>query len=128
MSNLLSTVITCQTLAAPSAVPNNEYHGNRGLNLIVDQVATSTSNLATAAPSSQAQSSFLNQAFYQFNRSIAVTIWFQGWINPMRDSIYEFTINTNGNAVLLIGTSSTNSTIVATNTNSGTVFLQSGSL
>ena len=77
-----------------------------GITLIRDNVTTSFANLTKAIPSSNAQTSIINQASYQDTLTTSVTIWLKGFIYPKKNSIYEFTIVTNGVAALFISNDS----------------------
>ena len=69
-----------------------------------------TSNLVGAVPSPNAVYSQLTDARYIDNQTSDVTVWIRGFILPAKDSRYEFSITTNGPAVLYLSTdaSSTN--------------------
>ena len=58
MTNLPATKLVCES--PPISTNNaNEYYGNRGLNLIRDNVFTSLANLATTIPSASATRSVI---------------------------------------------------------------------
>ena len=127
MSNFPNTILTCMT-TTPSII-QNEFYGNRGITLIKDQVLTSFINLQTATPSANAASSILNQALYQDTGNSDVTVWLRGFFYPQTSSNYEFTIVTNGNAILMLSnnTSSTNKTLISSRGSTalvGKVYLQ----
>ena len=103
MQNLPNTTFVCQN--SPQKQVKNEYYGNRGINLIRDNVYTA--DLANAVPSANAVNSIVYKAFFQDTQTIDVTIWLKGFFSPKKDSFYEFSINTNGQAQLFISTDST---------------------
>jgi hypothetical protein len=106
MANLPSTQLKC--LNTPEINPIlNEYYGNRGINLIIDNVFTPFIGLATAIPSGTAQTTINNRAAFFSNQTNNLTVWMIGYFNPKITSIYEFNIVTNGNAILLISNDST---------------------
>ena len=121
MTNLLSTRIQCTT--GPAVPVTSDNYGNRGILLIRDNVLTATNNLTTATPSVAATTTTIYSASYQDPNSVSVTIWLQGYFNPLKSSDYEFQIVTNGYAVLLFGTSASNTTQIATNSVKGVVTL-----
>ena len=100
MTNLPVTKLVCQS---PSISTNaaNEYYGNRGMNLIRDNVFTSYANMATATPSANAVNSVIQNATYTDTQSVDVTIWLKGYFSPQIDSSYEFDLNTNGDAAMI---------------------------
>ena len=103
MTNLPDTVLVCQTSSEPSTA-QNEYYGNRGITVIRDNVFTTNSSLATALPSANAVTSIASLANYTDTQTVDVTIWMKGFISPARTSLYEFSLVTNGNAILSVST------------------------
>ena len=105
MTNLPNTQFICRN--SPQLKPSNEYYGNRGINLIRDDVYTEFNSLATAVPSVNAQSSTAKQISYNDTKTVDLTVWFKGFINPRVTSFYEFYIDTNASAALFVSTDST---------------------
>lgn len=105
MKNLPDSSFVCQSPKI-SSTSSNEYFGNRGISFYRDDLYTSFISLATAVPSANAIKDVLNVALYNDTETVDVTIWLRGFISPQRDSLYEFSINTNGDAVLLLSTDS----------------------
>ncbi len=122
MSNQQQTMLVCRTGPAVSVTSDN--YGNRGITIIKEYVFFNANSLATAQPSASAQNTTSNAALFQGFTSSPLTVWFEGYIYPRKSSNYEFSLVTNTNAVLLIGASSTNSTVVCVNTNVGSVWLE----
>lgn len=118
MTNLPDTTLVCQTSSEPS-VAQNEYYGNRGITVIRDNVLTANSDLATAIPSANAVTSIASLANYTDTQTVDVTIWIKGFISPARTSLYEFSLVSNGNAVLSVSTDATS----ANQVNSCVIFL-----
>lgn len=116
MSNLPETTLVCQTPNAPSSA-STEYYGNRGVNIIRDNVYTSFNSLAAAIPSSQASQSVYRDTNFTDTQSVDVTIWMKGFISSQKDSLYEFSIVTNGEAALYISTDATSANKVLFNVN-----------
>ena len=110
MTNLPDTVLVCQTSSAPAS--STEYYGNRGVTVFRDNVYTSLSNMATSVPSAQAVKSIMSDTNYTDTQTVDVTIWLKGFISPQKDSLYEFNIVTNGEAVLYISSDSSSSNAV----------------
>ena len=106
-SNNSTSSIVCQVPVAPGS-SSQEYSGNRGITLIVDNgVSTSSANLATVQPTSNAQSSQINMASYTSSTSGAQTIWLKGFLAPGKKSSYKLSLVTNGAAELYLSTDST---------------------
>jgi hypothetical protein len=107
MTNLPATTLVCKS--PPISTNNvNEYYGNRGLNLIRDDVFTSLANLVSATPSAGSIKSVIQNTTYNDTHSVDVTIWLEGYFSPQINSLYEFDLNTNGDAAILyISTDST---------------------
>ena len=95
MTNLPNTTFVC---SSPAQVTATEYYGNRGVNLIVENVYSS--DLTTATPSANANASVINQASYSTSSTDDVTVWLKGFLSPQKDSEYDFTLATNGQAIL----------------------------
>ncbi len=102
MKNLPNTTLVCQNSPKPNST-KNEYYGNRGINLYRDNVYRDLNNLASG-PASNATLNITNQLAYIGSKSVDETIWLIGFIYPKTTSLYEFSIVTNGNAVLYIST------------------------
>ena len=102
MVNLPNTTFVC---ASPAQVTAAEYYGNRGITLIVDNVDNSA-DLTTAEPSGSATYSVASQASYSTSQTTDVTVWLKGFFSPQKDSDYDFTIQTNGKALLYLSTDS----------------------
>jgi hypothetical protein len=94
MENLPNTSFRCSNLAQENT-KSNEYYGNRGINLIRENIFTSYESLGTVVPSVNSKKMILNQASYIDTDKVDVTIWLQGYFNPKKDSIYEFSLDTN---------------------------------
>ena len=120
MPNLPNTTFVCQN--SPQKQVNNEYYGNRGINLIRDNFYTA--DLANAVPSANAVNSIVYKAFFQDTQTIDVTIWLKGFFSPKKDSFYEFSINTNGQAQLFISTDSTSANKVLFHSVLGVYFVR----
>jgi len=99
----------------------NEYPGGRGMVLIRDNILTPFSNLTRVIPSATATLSYMNMASFTDNQFRDVTIWLRGFLEPGKSSRYEFTLNTNGDAILYLSTDSTSSNkiIISSNQVSG---------
>lgn len=107
MTDLPFTKFICKS---PPQIENNtlnEFYGNRGINLLIDSIYTTFSNLSTAVPSSNATFSVTNRTVYYDTNKIDVTIWFKGFFSPQTDSFYEFIINANGGAIVYLSTNGT---------------------
>lgn len=104
MTNMPDTSFACKNLPQANTA-QTEFFGNRGINLIVDNVYTPYSNLATASPSPNAVSNVTNQV--AFSATGPVTVWLKGFISPQKDSNYQFILQTNGAAVLYLSTDAT---------------------
>lgn len=100
MTNLTRTQFVCQNVPQPAA--STEYYGNRGITLYRDNVYSAS--LASAQPSGSAQMSVLNQASYADTQTTDVTVWLKGFFNPKKSSKYEFSLVTNGQAILYVST------------------------
>ena len=117
-SNSSISTIVCQVPSTGPAKP--EYVGNRGITLIEDGgLYTSSANLSTAQPSSNAQYSELTMASYTASSSGARTIWLKGFLAPGKTSQYKLSLVTNGAAELYLSTDSTsaNKTKIASSSN-----------
>lgn len=100
-----STRLTCQVPTPDASLP--DYSGNRGVNLITDNVYTSLASLKSALPSASAVSSQIDKAYFTTNATTDVTIWMKGFLVLGKTSLYELEVKTNGEAVLLLSTDST---------------------
>ena len=100
-----NTRLTCQVPTPDSSVP--DYSGNRGVNLITDNVYTALASLQTATPSASAVSSQTDKAYFNTNATSDVTVWMKGFLVLGKTSLYELEVKTNGEAVLLLSTDST---------------------
>ncbi len=107
MGDTVNTKLTCKTPQASGSF--DEYPGGRGINMIRDNILTSFNNLVNAIPSQNAQLSYIDRLSFRDNQYRDVTIWFKGYITPGKDSNYEFQLETNGNAVLLLSNDSSSS-------------------
>jgi len=103
-SVITNTKLVCKTPPQISAA--QEYVGNRGINMIVDNVVTSVANLQSAQPSGSAQSTIENATSYLDTTSSAKTVWFKGFFVSEKTSAYELTLDTNGDAILLFSDNS----------------------
>jgi len=101
MLDLPNTTFVC---SSPAQVTATEYYGNRGITVLVDNVYSS--DLTQASPSGSATTSEATQASYSTSQSTDVTVWLKGFLSPQKDSDYDFTIQTNGNALLYLSTDS----------------------
>lgn len=105
LNNKVDSMLMCST--SPKGSVSAEYYGGRGITVYRDNLLTSSASLSTATPSANAQVSTLNDASYVDTQNVDVTIWMKGYIKPAVSSNYEFSISTNGQAVLMISTDST---------------------
>lgn len=105
MTSLPNTTFVCTNVAQPTSA--TEYYGNRGINLIRDNVYTALAGLAAATPSANAQTNVLSQASYTDTQLSNVTVWLKGFFNPKISSNYEFSLVTNGEAQLFVSTDAT---------------------
>lgn len=96
----VNTKLRCQS--APKPTISTEYYGGRGVTIFTENVLTSFSNLEQQSPSPNANKSQLSEASYQNNQTTDITVWLKGFLNPQRNSSYEFSLQTNGNAKLFI--------------------------
>ena len=103
-SDLLSSVITCQTKSSQAKA--NDYYGNRGINLQVQNVFTQFTYLGSAVPASNAQLSWLDVASYQYPNSSDATVWLTGYLAPSVSSDYLLLLTTNAYAKLYLSTDS----------------------
>lgn len=78
-----------------------------GVTVIRDNVFTDSGSLASALPSSNATYSVINDAQYIDNQTVDVTVWLKGYLLPKRTSKYEFSISSNGGALLYLSTDDT---------------------
>ena len=105
-SNTGNSTIVCQVPAVGTA--QQDYSGNRGITLIEDSgITTSSSNLATAQPSANAQYSEISMASYFASSSGSRTVWLKGFLAPGKTSQYKLSLVTNGVAELYLSTDST---------------------
>ena len=102
---ITNTKLVCKT--PPQINPATEYIGNRGVNMIVDNVLTSAANLESAQPSASAQNTFGDAVYYLSTSNSSRTVWFKGFFVPGKTSAYELTLDTNGDAILLFSENST---------------------
>jgi len=99
-TDLQNAQLLCKS---PPPVPESEhYAGNRGVNLIVDNYVTSFNNLQTVQPSSSAQRLIYNNTYYGDSSYSPKTIWFRGYLVPGITSVYQFRLETNGDAILMM--------------------------
>lgn len=97
--------IVCTTKAAnPTATG---FIGNRGVNMIRDNVNTVFSSLVSAVPSGSAQTIWIDELRYVDPNKTDVTVWMSGFLSIARDSDYLISLTTNGVAVLYLSTDST---------------------
>lgn len=117
MSNLQNTTLVCRN--SPKSSVNNEYYGNRGVTFFRDNLYISPNQFSTATPSTSSQSSILDSAFYNDTNTIDVTIWLIGYFNPKKNSAYQFSLDTTGDAHLYLSIDSTspNKALIASNVN-----------
>ena len=104
MTNLPNTQFICKS---PTQVQNSEYFGNRGINLIKDNVYMQFSQLSSAVPSINSNKTVIDQTVFSDSNSEDITIWLRGFFSPQTDSLYEFIINSNGEAILYLSTDTT---------------------
>lgn len=102
MKNFQETKIVCET--SPEVAVTNVNYGNRGLNLIKDNVDTGFNDLENAVPSASASNDTIDRATFVDDGNSAQTIWMKGFLYPRKNSSYEFSIATNGLAKLFIST------------------------
>ena len=105
MESFQETKIVCET--SPKVSVTNTNYGNRGINLIKDNVATNFNDLATAVPSQSASTDVIDKASLLDNGKTDQTIWMKGFLYPRKNSSYEFSVATNGLAKLFISTDAT---------------------
>jgi len=110
MTKLPNTRFVC---SSPAQTTANEYYGNRGVTLIVDDVYSS--DLTTATPSAYSNTSVITQAAFSTSQTNDLTVWLKGFISPQTDSDYDFTLQTNGQAILNISSDSTSANQVISN-------------
>ena len=121
-----SSSIVCQ-VPAWNNVASQEYAGNRGITLIVDTgVSKTSSDIAQAVPSINAQYSEIQAASYKASASGAQTIWLKGFLAPEKTSTYSLNLVTNGIAELYLSTDSTvtNRVKIASTSTSKTALVQ----
>lgn len=106
MSNLPETTLNCLSPPAPSVI-KTDYFGNRGINLAIDNFYTPYDSLVTARPSVNAYNTVLNQTAFFSNETNDKTIWLTGYFSPKIDSLYEFELVTNAEAVFSLSMDST---------------------
>jgi hypothetical protein len=99
-TNELNSIIVCETRS--SQLTRVDYVGNRGINLVRDNVYTSFASLDSSVPSSSAKTIWLDVASYQDNQTVDVTIWLNGFLAISKSSDYLFSIKTNGAAKLYL--------------------------
>ena len=114
-NNGYDSKLVCQTASKPAQI-GSEYMGGLGVTLIQDNVFTSSP--AGASPSGNAVYSQLNDARFVTNQTTDVTVWLKGYILVSKTSKYDFSVSTNGLAVLYLSTdaSSANKALVITGT------------
>lgn len=105
------------TAAKPGSV-GSEFMGGLGVTLIQDNVYTSS--LDGAQPSANAVYSQINDAQFSTNQTTDITVWLKGYIYISKTSKYDFSITTNGAAVLYLSTD-------ASSANKGSAVSLSGS-
>ncbi len=103
-----NTVITCQT--QPSQVFGKTNYGNRGINVVTQNVFTPFASLSSTNPSINVESTWLDVASYRFTNQTNVTVWLTGYLAPSVSSEYLFSLSTNAFAQLYLSndSSSTN--------------------
>jgi len=101
----LNTKIVCTTQAASPAA--TEFIGNRGINLVRDNVNTAFASLGSATPSANAKTIWLDELKYIDTDTTDVTVWMQGFLVVAKDSDYLVSVTTNGAAVVYLSTDST---------------------
>ena len=107
MTGLPNTTFVC---SSPPQTSASEYWGNRGINVIVDNVYSS--DLTTASPSGSATQNVTNQAAYTTAQTSDVTVWLKGFLSPQKDSDYDFSLITNGRGLLFLSSDSTSANMV----------------
>lgn len=105
-NEFINSKLVCETSAKPSTI-RSEYYGGRGITSLRDNVFTSFADLATIKPSPSANTTQLNKASYKDSQNINVTVWLKGFITPGKSSNYEFSIQTNGHAILFLSVNET---------------------
>lgn len=96
-NNFDDSTLECQVPAYPSSYENRDYFfGGRGINVIVDNKATSFSDLFLNLPSVSAKNYMAQNMSVSLNNTDPVTVWFKGYFAPLRSGSYDFTIETNG--------------------------------
>lgn len=75
--------------------------------MVRDNVNTAYASLATANPSANAQTIWLDQLKYVDPNKTDVTVWMTGFLTIARDSDYFISLSTNGAAILYLSTDST---------------------
>jgi len=103
LANLPETTLSCLSPTAPS-VSKTDFFGNRGINLAIDNVYTPYNSLAASTPSANAYFTVANQTAFFSNETNDKTVWLTGYFSPKIDSLYEFEIVTNGEAVFSFST------------------------
>ena len=107
LNDSVNTQLLCEAPALSQVnsvfINSGAYPGGRGINLIVDPITTTFSNLQSASPSGNAQYDYTDMASYYYNATGGATVWFKGFISPETTSTYEFTIKTNGYAIVELG-------------------------
>lgn len=103
--NLPDTKFICEY--PPQMTNKTEYYGNRGINFYRDNVYTSLNILGSSSPSANSINFIANETSYNDTFTSDVTIWFIGFINIKKTSLYEFNLITNGNAELYISSDAT---------------------
>lgn len=115
-NNFYDSNLECETPAYPG-FNKSYFYGGRGVNLIIDSVETAFDNLLSQIPSISAVESITNKMSVSFELSNPVTVWLKGYFAPLKSGSYDFTINTNGYAIVYLSLSEDPSekSIVSTN-------------
>lgn len=100
-NNFNDSTLECQVPADPE-YNRTYFFGGRGINLIVDNVPTSYSNLETQMPSQLANEHVTNRMSVSLNSATPSTVWFKGYFAPLRTGRYDFPISTTGYAKVFL--------------------------
>ncbi len=109
LNDTINTQLICRTPSLASVAVGNQYPGGRGITVLRDNVLTSFNNLVNVSPSASAKASaqYYDSALYKDSMYRDVTVWLIGYLAPETSSNYQFSLNTNGDAVLLLSNDST---------------------
>lgn len=105
-NNYVDSELVCETPIMPDT--QSQFYGNRGINIVSDDVLTSYANLKTAVPGATANFSISSFANYTTTDSVAKTVWISGYLQPAKTSLYEFSVVTNGVAEVYLNVDPTN--------------------